>query len=272
MSKFVTLHGFGSYAQSGENGGSGTGGVGSAGEINFAVVGGLEQPSNPVENTIWVYTSDEITSWVFGSQQPTSPVEGMVWFATVVDSNITFNAVKENELNIYPITAKQYIEGAFISKDASIYQEGQWRAWWNGVVFNNGTDYVGGFTINAGGATASVGNTIYIYRDRVDGSGSVKSNRPVYVRAYTSLKFTMSASWASYGSSYIESHAVVTVSVVDSETNTTVASKSMNGSNMSSGTHTIPITPPGNFYIVVSAYTYSHYGVINISISDIHFE
>ena len=135
-------------------------------ELNFKVVGGTTQPTDPIENMIWVYTDEEITTWTFSSQQPTSPVPGMVWFATIVDSNITFNALKENELNIYPITAKQYSSGAFVSREVSIYQENQWRAWWNGVIFNNGTDYVGGFTVNAGGATASVGSTIYLHRDR----------------------------------------------------------------------------------------------------------
>ena len=64
MSEMVPMYGFG---------GSGGGG------LNFKVVGGTTQPTNPTENTIWVNTSVSITDWVFSATEPTTPVEGMVW-------------------------------------------------------------------------------------------------------------------------------------------------------------------------------------------------
>lgn len=38
--------------------------------LNFKVVGGTTQPSKPKENTIWVNTAEEITSWMFAAENP----------------------------------------------------------------------------------------------------------------------------------------------------------------------------------------------------------
>lgn len=45
------------------------GGSGSNG-LNFKVVGGTTQPTNPCENTIWVDTDIDITSWFFDDYNP----------------------------------------------------------------------------------------------------------------------------------------------------------------------------------------------------------
>ena len=37
-------------------------------KLNFEIVGGTTEPSNPAENTIWVNTDTEITSWFFGNE------------------------------------------------------------------------------------------------------------------------------------------------------------------------------------------------------------
>lgn len=38
--------------------------------LNFAVVGGTTQPSNPKENTVWVNTATDIIDWAFASMNP----------------------------------------------------------------------------------------------------------------------------------------------------------------------------------------------------------
>lgn len=45
-------------------------GVGGANPLNFKVVGGTTEPTNPKENTIWVNTDEKITSWHFGAEEP----------------------------------------------------------------------------------------------------------------------------------------------------------------------------------------------------------
>lgn len=103
--------------------------LGGGANLNFKVVGGTSQPSAPAENTIWVNTSTSITSWVFSATQPTSPAAGKVWFQTDTSSNAAFNALKKNNITVYPIACKQYVSGAWVEKDAKIYQSGAWVSW-----------------------------------------------------------------------------------------------------------------------------------------------
>lgn len=119
-------------------------------ELNFEVVGGTSQPSNPKENTIWVNTSTTITSWVFSAIQPASPVAGMVWIDIGESSDIAFNALKTNTIQIYPISAKQYIGSTWTDVTAKSYQNGAWVQWITELyLFNNGdkcTAVTGGWT------------------------------------------------------------------------------------------------------------------------------
>jgi len=102
------------------------GGGSAAASLNFKVVGGAYSPSAPAENTIWVKTTEEITGWVIS---PVEPVvgEGKVWITVGTASDGGFNALKKNVLMVYPIGAKQYVDGAWVNKAAAIYQDGQWR-------------------------------------------------------------------------------------------------------------------------------------------------
>ena len=102
---------------------------GGDGGLNFSVVGGTSQPEIPKENTIWVNTDSEITGWAFSATEPGSPVEGMVWISTGLSSPVEFNALKKNWIWIYPISAKQYISGAWVPVTAQTYQDGAWSGW-----------------------------------------------------------------------------------------------------------------------------------------------
>lgn len=104
-----------------------SGGGGAA--LNFKVMGGTAEPSNPAENTIWIDTDAKITGWLFSSHQPENPAEGMVWIATGSASNAEFNALKKNNITVYPLSAKQLINGAWVDKEAKSYQDGAWVDW-----------------------------------------------------------------------------------------------------------------------------------------------
>ena len=99
---------------------------GGGGGMNFKVIGGTVQPENPKENTIWVNTDVEITSWAFSATEPENPVEGMVWIATGTSSTVDFNALKKNCLHVYPISVWQYASGAWAEITAMIYADGTW--------------------------------------------------------------------------------------------------------------------------------------------------
>lgn len=101
-------------------------GGGKASELNFRVVGGTTQPSNPAENTIWANTSDTAISYIFSATEPTSPSEKMVWIFTGTSSDVNFNALKKNGIEVYPQSAKQYTNGEWVQIDAYMYQSGKW--------------------------------------------------------------------------------------------------------------------------------------------------
>lgn len=112
-----------------------SGGGGAA--LNFKVMGGTAEPSNPAENTIWIDTDAKITGWLFSSHQPENPAEGMVWISTSTSSTAPFNALKKNVIMVYPLSAKQYVNGAWVNKTAKTYQGGKWVDWIVYVVPSN---------------------------------------------------------------------------------------------------------------------------------------
>lgn len=134
-------------------------GGGGGGGLNFTVVGGTTAPSNPNENMIWVNTSTTITDYVFSATQPSS-VNGRVWISTGTESQKAFNALKKNCIQVYPISAKQYVDGALVDLTAMSYQNGEWDDWIT-YLYNEGdecTDITGGWLtrVVSGSTTPSV--------------------------------------------------------------------------------------------------------------------
>lgn len=160
----------------------GTGGGG----LNFSVVGGLTLPANHKENTIWVETDVPITSYTFSATEPEAPEDGkdgMVWITTGAYSTVEFNALKKNGLQVYPISAKQYVGGAWVDKTAKSYQGGEWVDWWDGTLYFLGDEYKD-FT---GGWERKSGIT---YREGVNNNGTITKNQEsIYFKdaGYTSF-------------------------------------------------------------------------------------
>lgn len=96
------------------------------GGLNFKVVGGLTQPADPTENMLWVKTAAEITGYVIAASAPATAAEGTVMIFTGTASLVAFNALKKNQLMVYPGTVKMYSTGAWANMDASIYQDSKW--------------------------------------------------------------------------------------------------------------------------------------------------
>ena len=103
--------------------------IGGGAPLNFKVVGGTTAPTAPKENTIWVNTNTAIASWFFSATEPESPAEGMVWISTGTSSTVEFNALKKNGIQVYPMSAKQYVSGAWVDKETKTYQSGAWVDW-----------------------------------------------------------------------------------------------------------------------------------------------
>lgn len=167
---------------------------GGGGGLNFQVIGGTTAPSNHKENMIWVNTSTKITSYIFSAEEPTNPTPGMVWITTGTSSTVEFNALKKNGIQVYPISAKQYVSGAWVVKAAKSYQGGQWIEWWNGDLFVNGdqvTHITGGWkAVYNTGSKATIGDVITFtvpgssYRD-----AAVFTEKKVNLSGYSKIDF-----------------------------------------------------------------------------------
>lgn len=116
-------------------------GGGGSGGLNFRVVGGTTAPASPKENTIWVNTDVDITSWAFDAEEPGPAETGMVWFVTGTSSRVAFNALKKNAIQIYPLVAKQYVSGQWAGVDVEVFQNDAWVVLpaFDGYLFNYGS-------------------------------------------------------------------------------------------------------------------------------------
>lgn len=142
-------------------------GIDQCSSLNFRIVGGTSQPNDPVENTVWVNTDKEITSWAISPEQPNSPTEGMVWISSGSSGNVSFNALKKNEIAVFLMEAKQYVSGTWNKVEHSIYQNGKWSESQKGfVIYENGS-----FGTNSDGTTFNVADL-----EKNDGSVSVTKN------------------------------------------------------------------------------------------------
>lgn len=97
--------------------------------LNFKVVGGMEQPANPAENTIWVQTDTPVTGYQVSVEEPENPVEGTLWILAGTSSQTPIDATKKNPVFLYPSSAQQYKSGAWAMVDAYTYQDGAWSPW-----------------------------------------------------------------------------------------------------------------------------------------------
>lgn len=147
------------------NGGAGT-------LLNFNVLGGISAPANPKENTIFVKTNVEITSWVLSVDTPSS-AEGMVWIPVTTSGSLKFNALKKNGVSVYLDNSrivKQYVGGQWVSKTTLYYSNGEWTQLsddWDGYYFKNGDQYTertGGWVgSHDANSETSVGDTLYCW-------------------------------------------------------------------------------------------------------------
>lgn len=144
MNKVVPMHGFG----------------GGGALLNFNVVGGTAEPAYPRENTIWLNTDHKINGYSFSATQPENMAEGEVWFFSGKFSSVAFSATKKNPVMVYPISAKQKIDGVLVDVTAKSWQHGKWVDWWQGELYKDGKLY----NVLADGFE-TVGSTVVEYKD-----------------------------------------------------------------------------------------------------------
>ena len=102
-------------------------------ELNYSVVGSMEEPINPTQNMIWIQTETPIGRVFFGNDEPNETfMNGDVWICTGSSSSVSFNSLKIGNSYmdmVYPLNAKQYIGGAWVNVTSMSYQNGEWAEW-----------------------------------------------------------------------------------------------------------------------------------------------
>ena len=161
---------------------SGSGGGGGGG-FELTVYGGTTRPAKASHNAIWIETDEEITSHVLSATEPANPVEGMAW-VTIGASGIIKIAspVGGDWITVYPISAKQYIGGAWVDKEAKSYQEGEWVEWFAGTyLYNEGDECA---TITGGWSSGQVFD---------DGPGTFTTDGGMLNLAHTTGRYSSNA-------------------------------------------------------------------------------
>lgn len=171
--------------------GWGTGNIGGgSGGLNFKIVGGTAKPSNPKENMIWIITDQKITSYIFSAKEPESPIDGMVWITVGTSSTFAFNALKKNSIQVYPISANQYVGGAWVDKTAKSYQYGEWVEWVTDLFLlsSKGThnDVTGGWTVPDGYELTKQSDGTHLLK-RSGSYGEAFTNNAIDVSEYKTL-------------------------------------------------------------------------------------
>lgn len=179
-----------------------TGGGGSGGGSELVIVGGTTRPAKAAQNTIWLNTVVEITSYVLSASEPGTPVEGMAW-VTIGDTGriVATSPIGGNWITVYPLSAKQYISGAWKSVEAKSYQNGEWNYWiyYLYIEGNQCDSITGGWNAYTEGNTSFVQyeeDQIHEYADNKGvAAASCKTNVPIGNN--TVLKVEMS--WTAIG-------------------------------------------------------------------------
>ena len=136
-------------------------------DLNFKVYTVPSKPTTPgAENDIAIISSVPMTNWIMSPEKPSDIPrnDGDVWIRYSAKGD-TFNALKQNAMMIATISAWQYVDGAWVDREAVSCQGGVWVDWFTGVyLFNAGNQYTGltgGWTTsNVSGSTTTFGETI----------------------------------------------------------------------------------------------------------------
>ena len=118
------------------------------GNLNFRVYTATAVPITGAENDICVISSVPMKNWILSPDEPSGApkTDGDVWITYSTSGNV-LNILKQDSMMIAPISAKQYISGAWVDQTVKSYQNGAWVDWVT-FLYNNGDeclDFSGGF-------------------------------------------------------------------------------------------------------------------------------
>lgn len=168
--------------------------AGLSGGLNFSLVGGTTQPSDPKENTIWVKTAAEITGYAFSTAAPDDAYEGMVWIRTGSSSPVALSMLKNTTIMVYPAAAKQYVGGLWVDVSAKSFIGGEWMSWIQYLFTENGGQNVPWVfrAYNANGTVSQENGSIVFSYSTVDNAYTAAGTQyAVDLSGFTKLCFDL---------------------------------------------------------------------------------
>ena len=110
--------------------------------LGFNVRTASSVPATGNENDIVIISDVAMNGWMLSPDKPsnTPRSNGDVWIRYTVE-NATFNVLRNATMLIAGLSAKQYIDGNWISKPVYHYQNGEWTEWFTGVLYDHGTKH-----------------------------------------------------------------------------------------------------------------------------------
>lgn len=95
--------------------------------IGITVYGGTSAPSNPNNGDIWVNTSTPVKGWAYAFTEPDNATEGKVWLQA--SEGVALDTFADGNITISPLSARQFVGGLWVSKEAKTYTNGEWKDW-----------------------------------------------------------------------------------------------------------------------------------------------
>ena len=157
----------------------------------------------PSENTIGIISNIEINGYCFSADAPKGITEGKVWIVTGTRGASELYLLDNETIAVYPLFAKQYVNGAWVDIEAKSYQNGEWVEWWTGELFNNGeqhSDITGGWVSREHfGMSVSFGSNIeFTTKGDTGRDASVFTNNKLDVTNFSYIVFTVNVTDIDY--------------------------------------------------------------------------
>lgn len=94
--------------------------------LNFNIIGGMDIPNNPKENTIWIKTSVIFNNWCISLNEPNNLSNGDIWIHTSSKYGVSINMLSKNAIMCNIAKASQYIDNQWVDVSMQVYHDGFW--------------------------------------------------------------------------------------------------------------------------------------------------
>lgn len=158
--------------------------------LNFKVYTAAEVPATGVENDIVIVSATPMKNWIMSPDAPsnTPRSEGDVWIQYSTNA-ADFNLTKQNAVMVRFVSAKQFVNDAWVGVVPKSYQNGAWVDWWNGDLYKFGEEIAwitGGWSI-----AKDCNGTVQKNADSITYDAQGVDSKASYFAIYTNEKISV---------------------------------------------------------------------------------